>query len=54
MEELRLYFSISSRKEHKKATTKELIENARKKGLNQAEIAKKLGINIRTVKRYWS
>jgi len=54
MGEARLYFSIPGRKEHKKLTTKDLIKKARRKGLNQAEIAKKLGINIRTVKRYWS
>ncbi|WP_155302257.1 hypothetical protein [Desulfosarcina widdelii] len=52
--EARSYFSIPSRKAHKTATTKEKIEKARGEGFNQAQIAKKLGLNIRTVKRYWS
>jgi hypothetical protein len=52
--EARSFFSIPSRSEFKSQTTRQRVKEAKQQGMTQREASVKLGLSIRTIKRYWS
>jgi hypothetical protein len=53
LEEARSYFSIPNRRNYNKSSNKARILEGKRKRWTQAKTAAKLGLNIRTIKRYW-
>ena len=51
--EAREYFKIPGRRSMQAEAQYTRIQEAKKAGLKQREVAERLGISIRTVKRYW-
>lgn len=52
--EARQYFDIPSRRNKAKARTRTLVQAAKLAGSTQKKTATKLGVSVRTVKRYWA
>jgi hypothetical protein len=52
--EARRFFGIVSNRQAQKTTTMALVKKGKQAGLTQQQVADELGINIRTVKRYWN
>lgn len=52
--EARAYFGIVSTREAGKATTTALVQAGKNAGYTQQQVADKLHINVRTVKRHWN
>jgi hypothetical protein len=52
--EAREYFGIPTRRERLRQETAQKVQAGRQAGRTQKQVAKQLGVSIRTVKRYWN